>query len=250
MLLFEIGRLYEAQFYLDIMYKTMFSLAYYGLLRMGEVAMSPHVLEARNVCIGSNRNKILLTLYSSKMHSKNSKPQHIKLYLFEEIHRLIASYKDKLPSKSKEDYFPHILWIVPLQHKYFNNNEHRSLFADTMEAAVQKYTNMCALRLKKLWEEREGSLFLQEQLRYTQEGNICYWRATDLAIKFWDKKLSEIMIKCQKKNPLSDITCHPKSNFMKNVPSRDGNNAIQHHHHNNNSHARCPSFDSQYSWHS
>ena len=31
------------------------------------------------MCIGANKNKILLTLYSSKTHDKNLNPQHIKI---------------------------------------------------------------------------------------------------------------------------------------------------------------------------
>ena len=96
-------------------------------------------------------------------------------YLLEETHRVIASYKEKLPSRSKQEYFPQVLWMVPPQHKYFNNNEMRDLFANALESEIDKYPGMCALRLKKIWEENEGSLYLREQLRYTQEGNICYW---------------------------------------------------------------------------
>ena len=40
---------------------------------------SPHVLKARNVHIGSNKNKILLLLYSSKTHDESSLLQKIKI---------------------------------------------------------------------------------------------------------------------------------------------------------------------------
>ena len=59
-LLFEIERVYSKQYYLEIMYKTIFILAYYGLLRIGEVVNSQHCLKAANVGIGDNKDKILL----------------------------------------------------------------------------------------------------------------------------------------------------------------------------------------------
>ena len=61
------------------MYKTIFLLAYYGLLRIGEVAESQHCLLAPNVNIGENKDKIQLILLSSKTHASESKPQEIKI---------------------------------------------------------------------------------------------------------------------------------------------------------------------------
>ena len=39
MLLFEIQRMFtvDNQYYLEIMYKTLFAIAYYGLMRVGEI---------------------------------------------------------------------------------------------------------------------------------------------------------------------------------------------------------------------
>ena len=65
-----------------MMYKAIFSLAYYGLMRIGELTVSSndeHTAKAVNVQIGQNKNKILIVLYSSKTHGKESKPQKIKI---------------------------------------------------------------------------------------------------------------------------------------------------------------------------
>ena len=78
-ILFEVGRIYPNQYYLNIMYKTIFSLAYYGLLRIGELTYSPHAIRAKDIKIATKRDKIKLTLYTSKMHGKESKPQEIKI---------------------------------------------------------------------------------------------------------------------------------------------------------------------------
>ena len=52
MILFEIQRHFSAQnqWYLEIMYKALFVVSYYGLMRVGGVTQSPHVLKVKN-CI-------------------------------------------------------------------------------------------------------------------------------------------------------------------------------------------------------
>ena len=81
MILFEVQRVFTQsnQWYLEIMYKTMFILSYYGMMRVGEITMSPHILKAKDVHMALNKDKLLLVLYSSKTHSKGSRPQKIKI---------------------------------------------------------------------------------------------------------------------------------------------------------------------------
>ena len=78
-LLFEIQRKFPTQAYLELLYKMLFAISYYGLMRVGEVTKSPHVLKAKNVHVATNKSKILLLLYSSKTHSEGSRPQKIKI---------------------------------------------------------------------------------------------------------------------------------------------------------------------------
>ena len=78
-ILFEFERMFKSQPYLELLYKTIFLIAFYGLLRIGEVAESPHAIKAANVFIGTNKNKVLLILYSSKTHGKESRPQRVKI---------------------------------------------------------------------------------------------------------------------------------------------------------------------------
>ena len=74
LILFEIRRLFSAsQPYLPTLYQTMFALGYYGLMRIGELTKSSDVLRAKNIHITTNKEKILLVLYSLKTHSKVSK---------------------------------------------------------------------------------------------------------------------------------------------------------------------------------
>ena len=84
-LLFEINRVFAEQSYLRTLYKSIFCVAYYGLLRISEVAdrrevsASKHAIKAVNVHLGLNKDKILLVLFSSKTHGEESHPQQIKI---------------------------------------------------------------------------------------------------------------------------------------------------------------------------
>ena len=79
-MLCEIERIYSTtQPYLEILYKAIFVLAYYGMLRISELTSSPHAARAKNVHVGSNKNKIMIVLYSSKTHGKNKYPQLVKI---------------------------------------------------------------------------------------------------------------------------------------------------------------------------
>ena len=74
--------------YLEALYKAMLVASYYGLLRVGEMTMSPYVIKAGNVHIGENKNKIMLMLHSSKTHGKNVLPQIIKIVEAEHTNKM------------------------------------------------------------------------------------------------------------------------------------------------------------------
>ena len=66
------------------MYQAIFCLAYYRLMRKAELTKSvsscaDHSIKNENIHIGQNKDKILITLYSSKMHDQSSYPQQIKI---------------------------------------------------------------------------------------------------------------------------------------------------------------------------
>ena len=78
-LLFGINRSFSQQPYLSCLYKAMFALAYYGLLRIREITASDHILKANDFYIGSNKNKIMVLLHTSKTHGEESPPQKVKI---------------------------------------------------------------------------------------------------------------------------------------------------------------------------
>ena len=78
-LLHEISRNFKDQFYLRTLYCALFALGYYGLFRIGELTMSDHVVKAVNVHVATNKQKILVILYTSKTHNLSHRPQKIKI---------------------------------------------------------------------------------------------------------------------------------------------------------------------------
>ena len=65
--------------YLTQLFRTMFITAYFGLFRIGEIAQSPHVVRAKDVHIGLDKNKLMFVLHTSKTHWKDTKPQIVKI---------------------------------------------------------------------------------------------------------------------------------------------------------------------------
>ena len=83
-LLFEFERLFCKDIYLEVLYKTILSIGYYGLFRVGELtvdqkSISNHAIKAKDVHLGKNKDKILFILHSSKTHDKESLPQKVKI---------------------------------------------------------------------------------------------------------------------------------------------------------------------------
>ena len=69
----------RGQPYLCKLYRAIFVAAYFGLLIVGELTASPHVILAKNVHIGDNKKKLLFLLESSKTHGKDKLPQSVKM---------------------------------------------------------------------------------------------------------------------------------------------------------------------------
>ena len=67
------------QIFLSVLYSAIFSTAYFGLLRIGEVATGSHPILVNDVHVGTNKNKILIILRTSKTHTEGCFPQSIKI---------------------------------------------------------------------------------------------------------------------------------------------------------------------------
>ena len=69
----------KGQSYLAHLYTALFSTAYYGLFRVGEVTSGSHPIRVTDINIGKNKQKILFILRSSKTHNTCNKPQKVKI---------------------------------------------------------------------------------------------------------------------------------------------------------------------------
>ena len=95
----------------------MFSTAYFGLFRIGEITQSPHVLKAIDVHTGVNKKKMMFVLHSSKTHNKGMKPQIIKI-TSTELRNL------KHNNKNMEQYCPFAMLTDFIQlHKRFKDEQ-------------------------------------------------------------------------------------------------------------------------------
>ena len=70
---------FKHQYYLEIMYKTLFVLAYYGLFRIGELTKSEHAIKACNVHKSCDNSRIVKYMLSSKTHTRSDRPKKSKL---------------------------------------------------------------------------------------------------------------------------------------------------------------------------
>ena len=75
----QLRKIYATQPYLRDLYSALFSTAYFGLFRVGELTKGEHPVLARDIHIGRNKKKMLFILRTSKTHWKNDKPQIIKI---------------------------------------------------------------------------------------------------------------------------------------------------------------------------
>ena len=79
LILFELERIFNDQWYLQLLYQAIYLLGYYGMMRVGELTEGVHVVKACNVHLGVNKNKLLVVLYTSKTHGEADGPQKIKI---------------------------------------------------------------------------------------------------------------------------------------------------------------------------
>ena len=84
----EMGR--NNQCYTCLLFKAIFASAYYGMLRIGEIACGNHPIKAVDVHIGENKRKILFVLRTSKTHWKDSKPQFVRISSVKGKHKEIV----------------------------------------------------------------------------------------------------------------------------------------------------------------
>ena len=125
LILFELKRIFPQQLYLRMMYEAMFCLAYYGLLRVGELTQGEHPVKAKDIHMGKNKDKILLVLYTSKTHTKAQFPQKVKIEALSEQlkHRKEPNYKFFCPFLAVRNF-------ITIRGGFVQENENFFVFKD------------------------------------------------------------------------------------------------------------------------
>ena len=111
--------IFNSQPYLEKLYKAIFVLAYYGLMRIGELTTGNHPIKVVDVHKGKNKEKIQVVLQTSKTHSRADLPQVIKVesmcskgwhrrtMLADDLthcpYKILDSYMDSRPCYNKID---------------------------------------------------------------------------------------------------------------------------------------------------
>ena len=109
-------------------------------------------------------------------------------WLTAEITKIIENYKDKLPGKALHAGYPQIVWMAPPLNCNFNNNIARNKLGKSMKASIDIQPNHIILKLLKIWEYDNSSLFREGH--FTPEGFCKYWLSVDSAVEFWHKHLA------------------------------------------------------------
>ena len=139
MILFEIERHYYMQPYLYLMYKTLFALAYYRLLRVGELTKSSHTIKAKDIHVGQNKEKILIYLYSSKMHDEGARPQKVKITgLSHQKQQLKTEKAFFCPFKLTRDYMKLCGGYLDDQEAFFLFRDKSSLLPSHMRSTLKR----------------------------------------------------------------------------------------------------------------
>ena len=80
LILADIPKILNKQPYLAKLYQCMTILAYYGLLRIGELASGYHPVKAKDIHTADDKFKILLVLFTSKTHGYDRPAQQVKIF--------------------------------------------------------------------------------------------------------------------------------------------------------------------------
>ena len=86
------------------MYKHLFSIAYHSLFRIGELTTGSHPIKAKDVHISDTKDKMLIILFSSKTHGRDSNPQEIKISGSRNSQQMLVGQKYFCPFKLGRDY--------------------------------------------------------------------------------------------------------------------------------------------------
>ena len=158
------------------MYLSAYLIGYYGLFRVGELAQSQHVIKATSIHESRKGNKLLIILYSSKTHGRESLPQKIQItgqnhiQVFDDHHWVNRDHGTNLACN---DTFCPVKWTrryIKMRRKIRQPEKQLYIFSDS--------SPVTPMHLRNLLRETLNNLNLDSNLYDTHSLRI--GRATDL----------------------------------------------------------------------
>ena len=145
MIIFQVEKYYRArsQSYLEILFKTAFIIAYYGLFRVGEITASPHVILARNVHTSKNKKTVLFVLESSKTHTKGDRPQKVQIKSAELYKQCTKKTRFFCPVKL-------IILYSNIREEYEDDNDQFLVLHDGTPLTAELFRSVLKKMLKRL----------------------------------------------------------------------------------------------------
>ena len=148
--LFETERYFKHrnQAYLELVYKTAFILGYYGMLRIGEIASGTHAVKAKDIHVNHDKTNLIIFLYSSKTHGRESRPQKIKITKLNTYERDLKFKSEKgkkffCPCETIQDY-------LRLRGDYHTINEPLLIFRDHVPVKPSNIRSVLRKMLRNL----------------------------------------------------------------------------------------------------
>ena len=183
-LLFELERYFadSHQLYLELLYKSIFILGYYDLLRIGELTYSPHTIHAKDVHLADNKEKLLLVLYTSKTHSRGMRPQKIKIVSNKQECSGKYICRNFCPFAIINDY-------LEARGEYDTDEELFFIFRDQTPVCPNHARNMLKLLLSRIGLDHN----------YYGMHSLCIGRCSDL-VKYGYQILDVKILGCWKSN--------------------------------------------------
>ena len=176
LILFEIQRIFNDQVFLELLYKALFSLSYYGMLGVCEVTQtgSNHAVRACNVHAALNKRKILLILYTSKTHGGGGQyPQKIKISANDNCSQYFSN-RYFCPFKLTNDY-------LRIRGAFRDRNKQFFIFSDRLPVTAQNASTVL----------RQAITGIGLEVSSYGMHSFCIGRTSDLINKF-HKSLEEV----------------------------------------------------------
>ena len=115
-------------------------------------------------------------------------------WLANQLHRLIITHKEKLPSKARRFRYPMVLWVKLTTHyDYVTRNEYIEKVNTCIENTTSLFREMTTLSID--WDDCDRTLMTKGTMN--AKGLTTYWQLLSNAFESWDRE----QMKGATKNP-------------------------------------------------